>query len=190
MHDAAHGVDLVLGRRAVRGLGAEDGGAHRRVTDEDTGVGVAALAPQLRQVLREGLEAPVDPGLERRDGHALDLGQVAGHLLAPIRRAGRDAEAAIAHDHRGDAERGRGRHLALPGDLGVVVGVHVNDAGREQEAVGIHRLPRAIGHVADFDDALIADGDIGLDQWVADAVSDHGAANHEIMHGPSRSFSR
>ena len=70
------------------------------------------------------------------------------------------------------------------------MGVDVDDAGREHEAVGVDRLPRTLGHVADFDDALAANGDVGLDQRVANAVGDHGAANHQIMHGPTQSFSR
>ena len=75
-----------------------------------------------------------------------------------------------------------------PSDLGVVMGVHVDDAGCQHETVGLDRLPRALGHIAHPDNALAADGDIGLDQWIADAVGNHGAANYEIMHGPSRSF--
>ena len=69
------------------------------------------------------------------------------------------------------------------------MGVHVDDAGREHEAVGVHRLPRAFGHVADLGNALAADGNIGADQRITHTVGDHGAANYEIMHGPCRSLS-
>ena len=69
------------------------------------------------------------------------------------------------------------------------MGMHVDDAGREHEAVGVHRLPRAFRHVADLGDVLPFDGNIGADQRISHTVGDHGAANHEIMHSPIRSLS-
>ena len=190
LHDRAHGGDFALGRRTLRGLGPQYGGAHRRMADEDAGVGIASLAPQQRQIVGEPLEAPVDPGFERGDGHALDLGQVASHLLAPLWRTGRDAEAAIAHDNGGDAERRRRRRPALPGELRVVVGMHVDDARCQHEAVRLHRLPCALRHIADLGDTLATDGDISTHERVAQAVRDRRPSNCEIMYNLNRCLPR
>ena len=137
LHQRAHAATLVPGRRALRGFGAQHGGAHRRVADENAGVRIAALAAEQREIVRESLEAPIDPRFQGHDRHALDLGEIARDLLAPVGRAGRDAEAAIAHHDGGHAERGRGRRPALPGELRIIMGVNVDDARRQHEAVGL-----------------------------------------------------
>ena len=92
------------------------------------------------EILREALEAPVDAGAQRVERHALDMRQVAHGEVAVRGLAGRDGEAAIAQDGRGDAERRRGIDEGIPGDLRVVMGVAVDDAGRQRQAVGLHRL--------------------------------------------------
>ena len=74
---------------------------------------------------------------------------------------GREADAAVAHDHGGDAVPDRRREQRVPGDLAVVVGVHVDEAGRDREAGGVELLAPGLVDGADRGDAAVVDGDVG-----------------------------
>ena len=122
------------------------------------------------------------PCAQRVEVHALDDREVADHQVARGGRRRHDAEAAIAHHRRGDAERRRGRERGVPGDLRVVVRVHVDDAGREHEPVGVDRLGALVLDLADAGDAAVLDREVGALGLVAQAVDDGGAADDEIDH--------
>ena len=51
--------------------------------------------------------------------------------------AGREADAAVAHDHGRDAVPGRRGEVRVPGRLPVVVGVDVDEARGDEQAVGV-----------------------------------------------------
>ena len=72
--DRLHLRDLVGARLAPRRVVAHHVGAHRGVADVGGDVGDAAALAQLRHVLAEALEAPVDAGAQRVDRHALRPG--------------------------------------------------------------------------------------------------------------------
>ena len=73
-------------------------------------------------------------------------------------RTGCEAHAAVAHHHRGDAVPARRREVGVPGDLAVVVGVHVDPAGQHELAAGVNLLA-SFAHVgSDRDDAVAVDG--------------------------------
>ncbi len=59
--------------------------------------------------------------------------------LGPHRR---EADPAVAHHDGGHAVPGRRGEQRVPGDLPVVVGVDVDEAGRHQQAFGVDRAPR------------------------------------------------
>src|SRR5690606_7336674 len=72
-----------------------------------------------------------------------------------------EADAAVAHHHRGDALPRRRRQLAVPGGLAVIVGVDVDEAGGDECAVGVD-LPGAVRlDPSDGGDAVAVDGDVG-----------------------------
>ena len=96
------------------------------------------------------------------------------------RPAGREADAAIAHDRCGDAILRRGRDVLAPGDLAVIMGVDVDKAGRDQLAPGVDLFLALARDPADFGDAAACYGDIGLEQFAAHAVGNAAAADHEV----------
>ena len=102
------------------------------------------------------------------------------HRLAQRRRARRDAEAAVAHDRGGDAERRRRRELRVPGGLRVVVRVHVDDARHQGEAAGIQGLARRAGR----GDAAVLYRDVGDAAGIPGTVVHGGAAEQEVVHVP------
>ena len=83
-------------------------------------------------------------------------------VVLVLRPAGREADAAVAHHHGGDAVARRGREALVPGRLAVVVGVDVDEARRHELALGVDLLAARAGDLADRGDAAVLDGDIGL----------------------------
>jgi hypothetical protein len=73
-------------------------------------------------------------------------------------------------------------------DLGVVVGVDVDETGRHERAVGLEDAPRARARAtADLDDSISVDPDVAGPRRRAAAIDDPAAANQEIDHQvPSR----
>ena len=121
---------------------AEHVGADRAVRHLRRDVEHARHAVERVEVLGERLPAEVDALGERRAGDVLDaLHQLdQERLLARADR--READAAVAHHERGDAVPRRRREQRIPGDLSVVVGVHVHPAGRDDRAARVE-LARA-----------------------------------------------
>ena len=80
---------------------------------------------------------------------------------SPARPHRREADAAVAHHHRGHAVVDAGREGLVPGGLAVVVGVDVDEARRHPGAAGVDALARRAGDAADLDDAPVPHADIG-----------------------------
>ena len=89
------------------------------------------------EVLADRLPVPLDGLAQRRAGDALDALHEADEPVVAVGRGGREADAAVAHHHGGDAVPDRRREQRVPGDLAVVVGVHVDEAGGDGEAGGV-----------------------------------------------------
>ena len=71
--------------------------------------------------------------------------------------------------------------MRVPGGLAVVVGMDVDEAGSHQTAPCIDlAMALAFDH-ADFGDASVVDGDIGLLTRRAAAVDNGAAADHGLM---------
>ena len=101
------------------------------------------LPVERAEELAEGLEGPRHP-VERRGIHALDPGEHLGDVLVVVGPARRDGEAAVAGGDRRDAVQRGGVAERVPRELRVVVGVDVDDAGRDDEAVGVDDLVRRL----------------------------------------------
>jgi len=69
---------------------------------------------------------------------------------------------------------GRRRDVGVPANLGVIMGVRVDEARRDNQVRGVDRFFRAFRHLADFGDFARCNRDIGALRFGAGAV-DHGA---------------
>ena len=96
------------------------------------------------EVLADRLPVPLDGLAQRRAGNALDAFHQADQPVVAVGGGGREADAAVAHDHGGDAVPDRRREQRVPGDLAVVVRVHVDEAGRDGEAGGVDLLATGV----------------------------------------------
>ncbi len=61
----------------------------------------------------------------------------------------REPDTAIAHHRRGDAVPARRLQVGIPGGLTVIVGMDVDEAGRDQHALAVDLLPALPAHLAD-----------------------------------------
>ena len=74
----------------------------------------------------------------------------------------READAAVAHHDRGHAVPGRRGELGVPRGLAVVVGVDVDEARRDERAVGVDLPARRVPSTcADLGDHPVVDGHVG-----------------------------
>ena len=120
-----------------------------------------------------------EAGMSSTDSIA--VGQHLG-LPGPDRREGHPA---VAHHDRRHAVPARGRHQRVPPDLRIEMGVDVDEPRCHEEALGIDDPPGTQPvHLADRDDPVAVDRDIGSAAWRARSV-DHGSTgDHQIMcHG-------
>jgi hypothetical protein len=142
-------------------------------------------------VVGEAFPGPRNAGAQHRLGNVLDALHQLDQPQMIVRPAGREADAAIAHDHGRDAILRRGRDVLAPGDLAVIMGVDVDKACGDELASGVDLVLACVGDLADLGDAAVLDRDIGLEQIAAAPVSNGAAANHEVRigcHGVSSRF--
>ena len=132
------------------------------------------------EVLGEALEGPWNAGLEGLDRHALDVLEGAGDGGAVLGPGRGDAEATVAHHHRGHAVPAGGCEVAVPQHLGVVVGVDVDEAGSQYEPVEVDLGGAIGGDVTDGRDAPAFDSHVGPASRCARAVDEVPVAEYDV----------
>ena len=157
--------------------------------DRDVGQEVDRLRGALHRIEEFGEAHPVPghPLLHRGERDRLDPGHRQHRPLALLRAHRGEAEAAVPDDRGGDAVPAGEGAVGVPEDLGVVVGMEVDEAGGDVEAAGVEDLARvARWDAADLGDDAVLDGDVRAIPRHAGSVEDGAAANEPIVdrHGP------
>ena len=98
-------------------------------------------------------------------------------------RSGRYREAAVAGDDGGDAVEATRRGVRLERELGVVVGVRIDDARRDHPPVGVELACAGAVDEADLGDASAVDGHVGTPPREPGAVHDDAVADHQVVAG-------
>ena len=167
---------------------AHDEEAQGAVGDLGGYVDVPWLALEGVEVVGKAFPVPRQPFVEGCPRDVLDaLHQLDEHVV--VRGAhGREADAAVPHDNRGDAVPRRRCDAVVPRGLPVVVGVDVDEAGGDDGAVGVDAaagLPDAGAvAVADRADSVAVDGHVGPPGRRPGPVDDGCAGDHQVMgHG-------
>ena len=182
--DVGHEADILLARRlvgdAARAHRIGPDGAMRHLCGNVDG---ARTRLQRVQIFGEALPVPGKALGERRARNILHALHHADQRMVRVRAGGREADAAIAHHHRGDAVPAGRRELVVPGRLAVIVGVDIDEAGRHQRAGRVDLAPAGPGLAAGLGDAPAIDRDIAGEGIASRAVEDRAAANDQIVHG-------
>src|SRR6266540_3823899 len=102
----------------------------------------------------------------------------------------RKADTAVAHHGRGDAMPARRLQMRIPGRLAVVMGMDIDEARRNQQALGVDLLGSAARDLADGRDLAVLHRDISFVQSSAGAVGYGAATDDEIEFLRHVRFSR
>ena len=158
--------------------------AQHGVADERGDVDGEVGRHRLDQAVEALAPAPVDAAVERFGGHLLDQPEHAREAVALRLADRRHAQRAVAGDHGGDAVLDRREHQRVEQQLGVEVGVRVDEARGDDVAAGVDDpLGRhAVERPADADDAPVVDADVAEVAGQAGAVDDQSVADDEV-HG-------
>jgi hypothetical protein len=180
--ELAHLLDVRLGRRGLveRAL-AHRVDAHRAVAHHPARVEALRHAVDRVEVLAVGLPVPVEAFHDRIGGDVLDRLHHLRERLAVGGLARRERHATVAEDDRRDAVPARRRADRVPRELGVEVGVDVDEARRHQLAVRVELAVTAPVDGADRRDAVSVDRHVGGDGLGARAVDDLPVPDDEIV---------
>ena len=135
------------------------------------------------EVLGERLPLPVDALVQRGAGDVLDAFHQLDEEVVAAGPHRREPDAAVAHHHGGHAVPARRRHLGIPGDLAVVVRVHVDPARGDDEPVAVELLAPAPVDRAHLGDLLAVDGQVAGERRRPRAVDDRCPSHHKFVHG-------
>jgi len=163
------------------GFTTHDVAADGAVAGEEAGVDRDRTFEAVEEVA-EGLPVPVGALLECRQRHAFHLGHHLAEVVVVARTQRRKREAAVAADDRGDAVDARRAGRGVPQQLGVIVGVRVDEAGCDQLAAGIGFDRAGLGDVANGRDSAVLDRHIGLHGGSSRAVDDLSTSDHFVVH--------
>ena len=140
-------------------------------------------ALQLVHELRKRFPFPVQARGQHRVGNLLDAFHQIHQRAAVLLLHRREADAAIAEHHRGDAVPARRRQQRIPHRLAVIMGVHVDPARRDHQARGVDLALAGALLAADRGDAAAGDRHVARERRLAGAVDDGAAANDDVVHG-------
>jgi hypothetical protein len=165
-------------QRAVRQLGAE--------------IHVARPGLERIEILAERFPGPTQSLVQGDAGDVLDTFHQLDQAVAIVRPDRCEADTAIAHYRRGDAVPARRLQTGVPHGLAVVVGVDVDEARRDQQALGVDLFGAFPRNSANRRDLAVLDRDIGLARAIARAVGHRAATDDQIVvrHGFTPGFAK
>ena len=183
-HDRGHRLDVVGGGRLVAGaalahhVAAHGAVGHLRAEVHARGGGRRA---------RRGTRGSVSqPHLMPADSAAPGMSSTPS--IRPMSHSWRSGatgakpDAAVAHHDGGHAVPARRREQLVPRGLAVVVRVDVDEARRDERAVGVDLVAGRAVDRADLGDDAVGDGDVGRAGRRARAVDDRPPSDHQIVH--------
>ena len=116
------------------------------------------------QELIEGFPIPFQTLGQNDAGDVFDAFHQADEHVVVVWPARREADATVAHHHGRDAMPRRRRQARVPGRLAIVVRMNVDEAGRDDHALGVDLVAARIGNLADGGDLTVVDRDVALDR--------------------------
>ncbi|OWK28909.1 hypothetical protein SPDO_27450 [Sphingomonas dokdonensis] len=187
--EAAH--FLILFRRGGIAIGAALShhiDAQRAVRHLDGDVDVVRQLVDRVHIFAEAFPLPRQPFVQRGAGDVLDPLHQANQRVVILRADGREADAAIADDDGGGAQRGGRVHPGGPGDLAVIMGVDIDPAGGDELAGRVDFAFAGAADRADRGDPIAVDRDIAAKGRTARAIDDRAAPDHQVVHRASPFF--
>ena len=179
-----HRSQVILISRLVEGPLAHDVGAQGGVAEIARVVDPLGQRLDRVEELREGRPRPVDARLHRLGRDVLGALEIADDEVPVRLGAGREGEAAVAHDHAGDAVPARAGAEGIPEDLGVHVRVAVHESWRDHLTLGVDDLAGRLPDAADGGDASAHHADVAPVSGLPGSIHHPAVLDHEVKgHG-------
>ena len=178
----AHRRDLVAPRRALRSVLAHHEAAHRSVADHHADIDRQLLLRNMIEIGGEAVPGEFDPLPERFDRDRLDPRQQADEEVAVLGARRCQRNPAIAGDHCRHSVKRRGRKRPVPQQLRVIMGVDVNEAGRDHPPLRVDLAPRGPVDLTDERNTPFADRDIAAARRSAGSVDQQAVADDQVIH--------
>ncbi|MCY1412147.1 hypothetical protein D9M71_275460 [compost metagenome] len=154
--------------------------AQRGVGQLRAAIDIAGTRFQRGEKVVEALPLPVQPFVQGDAGNVLDaFHQLDQHFAVALAHRG-ETDAAVAHHHGGHPMVARRRQAVVPHGLGVVVGVDIDEAGRDQMTAGVDFLHAMAGDLPHLDDAPVPDRHVGAIGLATQPVGNVAATDHQI----------
>ena len=134
------------------------------------------------EVLAERAPVPLDPVFEGDQRHAFHLGHHPADVVVVLGLDGSQGEAAVAGDDSGHTVQVRRGGRRVPEELGVVVGVGVDDPRCDDQTFGVELCRSTVVHRADGDDHPVLDSDVCPEAGRSGAVDDGAVSDHVVEH--------
>ena len=179
-----HGADVVRRGHAVFGgapfaHGVDPQCAVRHLCTHVHGKGFACHGVE---VLRKGFPLPLHALGQGGAGDVFNTFHQTNEPLMAVGFDGRKPHAAVAYYHCGHAMPTGRREVGVPGDLAVVVGVHVHPTWGDERAVGVDFALARAGLAAHLRDERAIDGDVTYAAWRTTAVNEGAISNDDVVH--------
>ena len=183
-HEGAHSRQIVRRRRLeVRAALAHDIDAQRAVRQLCGEIDIAVALFESIEIVGKGFPVERYAGSHHHLGDILDPFHQLDHQL-PVLGPGRGkADAAVAHDDRRDAVIGGGGKPVFPGDLTVVMRVHIDEAGGDDSPAGVQFLARGPAEVSDCGNHTALDADVAFERLAPGSIVDPATANDQVEIG-------
>jgi hypothetical protein len=178
--DRLHGRNLVIGSVPLLGRLTHHVATDSRMADERGDVMAEPLIQGI-EILRDRLPGPCDPGTDGFQRDRLHVGQNSGQHLAifPMGRSHR--QRTVADDDSGNTVIARVGTERIPGDLGIVMSVVVDDSGSDHQAIRIQHLARLSTHLSDLDDMTVANGDVAVKARQSGTVNNLSVSDDQVV---------
>ena len=159
--DCLHRRYFFTGRVPLLGCITHNVAPHSGMTDQRSNVHTEPLIHCI-EVLGDGFPGPFDSGLNGFERNRFDMGQDSSEVFTIFLMRRRHRQRTVADDDGRDSVIARVRTKRVPGDLGIVVRVVVDDAGSDHRAIRIDDSLRRAADPSDLDDPPAAHGDVAV----------------------------
>jgi hypothetical protein len=138
------------------------------------------------EIFGKGCPFPFNRLAQHLRGHRFDPHKRADDVVAVFRTARREREAAVSRNQGRDAMKARRCREGIPEQLGIHMGVEIDEAGRQGQPLCVNNAVSTAGHPSHLGYPVTDDGNVAHTGWQPAAVVDPGAFNNQIVshHGP------
>jgi hypothetical protein len=180
--ERGHRRDVVGGRgRVVEAALAHRPVADRAVADHAADVDALREAVELGEVLAVRLPVPREAVEDAGGGDVLDRLHHLGEVLAVLGLARREGDAAVAEHDRRDTVPARRRRHRVPADLGVEVGVDVDEPRAHDATFCLDRLAAVAVDIAHGRDPVARHRHVAPERRSPGAVDHRPVPDHQVV---------